>query len=71
LKIDVPDEVHLQRVSLEELPRDWPEKTEVTRAIGDAWLATCSAALLSVPSVIVPGTFNVLLNPPHPDARVS
>lgn len=69
LKIEVPDDVHVERVSPDQLPAGWPEKTEVTRALGDDWLAKDSAALLSVPSAIVPETFNVLLNPAHQDAK--
>jgi len=68
-RIDVPDDVQLERVSLDDLPRDWPDKHEVTRAIGDAWLATGSTALLNVPSAIVPETTNMLLNPAHEDAK--
>ena len=37
--------------------------------LGDGWLAKGSAALLNVPSAIVPETFNVLLNPAHQDAK--
>jgi len=69
LKIEAPDDVRVEPVSIEHLPTDWPEKTEVTRALGDGWLTRGSAALLSVPSAIVPETFNVLLNPAHGDAR--
>jgi len=69
LKIQVPDDVHVECVSADQLPADWPAKTEVTRALGDDWLTRDSAALLTVPSAIVPETFNVLLNPAHPDAR--
>ena len=69
LKIDVPDDMHVERVSPEQLPAGWPEKTEMTRALGDDWLAKASAALLSVPSAIVPETFNLLLNPIHRDAK--
>lgn len=69
LKIHVPDDVPVERVSVDQLPSDWPEKTEATRALGDAWLATDSSALLIVPSAIVPDTFNVLLNPAHNDAK--
>jgi RES domain-containing protein len=47
----------------------WLEKPDVTRALGDGWLKKGSAALLSVPSAIVPETFNVLLNPAHQDAK--
>lgn len=69
LKIHAPDDVPVERVSVDQLPSDWPEKTEATRALGDAWLATDSSALLIVPSAIVPDTFNVLLNPAHKDAK--
>jgi RES domain-containing protein len=69
LKIEAPDDVQVERVSVEDLPRDWPERTEATRALGDGWLTKGSAALLSVPSAIVPETFNVLLNPAHQDAK--
>jgi RES domain-containing protein len=68
LKIEVPDDVRIERVTFGELPGDWSERTDVTRAIGDAWLARGSTALLSVPSAIVPETFNVLLNPAQQDA---
>lgn len=68
LKIDVPDDVQVARVPASALPRDWAERPEVTRAIGDAWIASTSTALLTVPSALVPETFNVLLNPAHPEA---
>ena len=69
LKIEAPDDVHVERVSADDLPANWPQKTEVTRELGDRWLVKGSAALLSVPSAIVPETFNVLLNPAHQDAK--
>ncbi len=69
LKIEAPDDLHVDRVSVDQLPADWPDRTEVTRALGDGWLVRGSSALLSVPSAIVPETFNVLLNPAHQDAK--
>jgi RES domain-containing protein len=69
LKIHAPDDVPVEHVSVDQLPSDWPEKTDVTRALGDGWLARGSGALLTVPSAIVPETFNVLLNPSHHDAK--
>ena len=69
LKIEAPDDVQMESISVDRLPPDWPERSEVTRTLGDSWLTRGSAALLSVPSAIVPETFNVLLNPAHEDAK--
>lgn len=59
----------LQDVDPKDLPDDWrvsPPPTHV-QSIGDAWLASASAAVLRVPSAVVPEEFNYLLNPLHPD----
>ncbi len=50
------------------LPPDWKGRLDVTRRIGDEWLAGMATALLRVPSAIVPDTYNVLINPLHKDA---
>jgi RES domain-containing protein len=68
LQIEGPD-IECSTVQLEELQDDWVENVEITRAIGDRWLAEGSTVLLRVPSAIVPSTFNVLFNPVHPRAR--
>lgn len=41
-----------------------------TIALGDSWLDSAAAALLEVPSVIVPEESNLLINPAHADARL-
>jgi RES domain-containing protein len=51
------------------LGEDWRNDLSATRSVGDAWLRGRAAALLEVPSVLVPKTSNYLLNPRHPDAR--
>src|ERR1700733_7119958 len=38
------------------------------RAVGDPWIESRRSALLRVPSWIVPESYKVLINPPHPDA---
>lgn len=56
-------------VSREDLPDDWrssPPSPEV-QAIGDRWIASSASAVLRVPSVVVEGEFNCLLNPRHKD----
>jgi len=58
-------------VELNGLPKSWrdsPAPPE-TRAIGDKWVADRRSAALRVPSVVVPGEHNYVLNPNHPDFR--
>jgi RES domain-containing protein len=68
LQIDAPDALARERVDVEALEADWQEDTDVTRWYGDAWLRSRRSALLEVPSVIVPETWNALINPLHPDS---
>ncbi len=55
------------------LPRNWrsdPPPAQL-RSIGDDWILGGSSVVLQVPSVLVPGESNFLLNPGHRDfARV-
>lgn len=56
---------------IDSLPRDWndiPPATS-TRTFGTAWVNSAVSCLLSVPSAIIPGESNYLLNPLHPDIR--
>jgi RES domain-containing protein len=39
-----------------------------TVATGDSWLTEARSAALQVPSVLVPHSWNLLLNPRHPEA---
>jgi RES domain-containing protein len=69
LEIQVPDDIGIEKLEdWAKLPKGWPKKQAATRAIGDQWLDRNSAALLQVPSAIVPKTSNFLLNPLHPAA---
>jgi RES domain-containing protein len=44
------------------------EPPDDPRATGDAWIESRGSAVLRVPSWIVPESYNVLINPAHPDA---
>ena len=68
LKIELADDVAVEDVDLNNLPANWAQDRSVTRAIGDIWLAQQRSLALRVPSVLVPETYNVLLNPAHSDA---
>jgi RES domain-containing protein len=69
LKLEGPGDLVIERVAVAALPADWTERIDVTRTIGDRWLHAGRSPLLRIPSAVVPETFNVLVNPVHPDAR--
>lgn len=50
-------------------PADWRQfpRTIVTQAFGESWAEESRSVALRVPSAVVPGEFNYLLNPAHPD----
>lgn len=67
LKISGPD-IATDEVAAEDLPTGWGALAERTRAIGSEWLDSGRGRLLRVPSVLVPETWNILLNPAHAEA---
>ena len=73
IRIDVPVSVWVRReyITPDDLSPSWVAEPPGSTTIdfGDAWIDSGSAALLMVPSVIVPEEFNVLINPAHPDAK--
>jgi RES domain-containing protein len=68
LEIEAPDAISTATVDLDSLGRHWGSDQMTTRRAGDEWLRGASTALLLVPSVVVPATWNVLMNPRHPEA---
>ena len=61
----------VEDVDMPALPPGWDARPPgaASQVIGDAWLAATTSAVLRVPSVIVPGEHNYVLNPAHPDFR--
>ncbi len=69
LEIEVPDTIQAGIIDSGALGSAWRTNRNETRQLGDEWLHAGQTALFSVPSVIVPVTWNVLINPLHPDSR--
>ena len=69
LKIEGPDILSLEKVEPTALPKDWPEDIAFTQSIGDRWLNEQRSLLLDVPSILVPETSNILVNPLHSEMR--
>jgi RES domain-containing protein len=68
LKIAVPSDLSILPLDPPS-GSDWKRDLELTRRIGDAWLASLETPLARVPSVLAPQTWNYLLNPEHPEAK--
>jgi RES domain-containing protein len=65
LRIEGPESLSIEKVEADLLAPNWAEDMNATQAIGDRWLSEKRSLLLQVPSVLVPETWNVLVNPLH------
>ena len=65
------DDALVEIVRGKALPPDWQTEPPPpsTKAMGDAWARAARPAVLALPSVIIPGELNYLLNPAHPDFK--
>jgi RES domain-containing protein len=68
LEVEAPDTISTETVDVDALGPHWQKNPVASRLAGDQWLHAGSAALLRVPSVIVPATWNVLINARHPES---
>lgn len=67
MEIEIPDSVRIakaEKVNVKEFV--WPPQ-EVTQMMGDQFIHSGKNGVLQVPSVVVKGDFNYLINPHHPD----
>jgi RES domain-containing protein len=55
--------IEIDKVELESLPKKWSENHNITRKIGQDWLLSGKTPLLRVPSVVIPQSANYLFNP--------
>ena len=67
LQVSAPEETAVSPLD-SPTEAEWREVPELTRRIGDEWLASLKTPLARVPSAIMPHTWNYLLNPEHPAA---
>jgi RES domain-containing protein len=69
--IDIPDDLEIEEIFLEDLEEGWHKYDETTyeicQAIGEEWLQRKESAILKVPSSIIQKECNYLFNVQHPD----
>ena len=71
ITLNVPANVSIITLEPTDLPPDWKALPHAhgTQVVGDAFVTYLKAAVLKVPSVVVPGEYNYLLNPAHRDFK--
>lgn len=71
VEIDIPDDITIMEVKIDDLPDNWNAKPPIaaTQIIGDDFVHQNEAAVMKVPSSIIPQESNYLINPAHPDAK--
>ena len=67
--VEILDGLAIREVRIEDLPVEWRHQpgTPELRDLGTGWAEPDETVVLRVPSAVVPGEHNFLLNPRHPD----
>jgi len=68
VSVDTPDDVKIYELAVSDLPKNWrdidPAPLDLA-VIGKNWITEEAFLLMSVPSVVIPGEKNFILNPEH------
>jgi RES domain-containing protein len=68
--VTIPVDIDEQLIeTAQSLPADWHQlpAPQSTRQFGNRWVAEARSVALRVPSIVVSGEFNYLINPRHKD----
>jgi len=65
VELEIPNSLFIEKLEIQTLPKNWnnfpPNKT--TQGLGDTFIRKASIPILQVPSSLVKGEFNFLINP--------
>ena len=66
---EMPDDATVEQVLIAKLPKNWRDYPAPGKLaeLGSAWALSKRSLLLRVPSVVVEGEFNLLINPGNPE----
>lgn len=69
--LEIPDDLPLEELTSGDLPVDWKAlpHSHSTQLIGDGFVSAGKNAILKVPSAVIPGEYNFLVNPSHPESN--
>jgi RES domain-containing protein len=70
-KAEIPKSLAMEMLDIKDLPTDWNEQppADSTKILGTEWVKAAKTAVLKVPYVVVPESWNFLLNPTHSDFK--
>jgi RES domain-containing protein len=70
-QIDVPDDIKLLQLEVNDLPNNWNAFPHLrsSQSLGDQVVREGACCLLRLPSVVIKGDYNVLINPHHVDFK--
>lgn len=70
VQIKIPEEIKVIDLKQSELPTGWNTIPPIhqTQEAGDYFIQKKEYAVMKVPSAVVPGDFNYLINPNHPES---
>lgn len=70
IEIEIPARISIKPVSLNMLPENWRNPGAIEcRNIGKEWLQDQKYCVLKVPSAVITGEFNYILNISHPEFK--
>lgn len=69
ITFDIPDSVIVEELEVKSLSSDWKSipHSNSTQIIGDGFIQCRNNLILKVPSAVVQGDYNYLINPNHPE----
>jgi RES domain-containing protein len=70
-EIEIPESVDIYEIKPEDLSRNWKSipHSNTTQEIGDKLFSENKYLVIKVPSAVVQGEFNYLINPHHADSK--
>jgi len=69
IEIEVPNNIKVNKLNLEELNENWNINPPIlsTQKIGDKFIDSSDSCILKVPSAVVQGDYDYLINSHHPE----
>jgi RES domain-containing protein len=71
ITVEVPDDIGIKEVNIEDLPKSWRDfpYIGITQELGEEFIKNGDTIILKVPSAVVQGDYNYLINPSHKDFK--